>query len=235
VSVLGQKRPRFEQAPGELIRAGAVRDAALNVVILALAHCRGLSATRADMVVLKSFAEIRLAQRLAPGSKGAHRRLFAGLLPGPIADPPMPDAWLPSELGELGYQTVGVADGESFRLPELQWGFDRFTMLGHDAPAQLAALVNAIEPGRPFFAFANLVETRHAPGLVLSGQAAAAERVDAALPAFLSALPQNTLVVTCSDHGVCLGEGNCWGVRRNHEVHRDVFVARFRLDGEPWP
>jgi hypothetical protein len=217
------------------LHASAVHDAGLNVLVLTLSHCRGLTASRADMPVLKSFAEIRAAQRLARGSGSAHRKLFAGLLPGDSADPPIPDAWLPSELGELGYQTVGVGHDSCFDSPELLRGFTRFGQLDHEAPAQLAALLDEIEPDRPFFAFANLTDTRNTPNLDFFGQAVAAARVDAALPALLTALPENTFVVACSDFGLCFGEGNCWGARPFHPVHRDVFVARFRLDGEPLP
>ena len=216
------------------LRAAAIHEAGVNVVVLTLSHCRGLTASRADMAVLKSFAEIRRAQRLARGSGGVHRRLFAGLLPGESPDPPIPDAWLPSELRAHGYQTVGIGPN-GFWVPTLRRGFERLCELQLEAPAQLAALLEEIDHERPFFAFAYLIDTRNTPGLDLFGQAAAAARVDAALPALLSALPENTLLVACSDFGLCFGEGNCWGARPFHPVHRDVFVARFRLDGEPLP
>jgi hypothetical protein len=221
-------------APAASLRATDLHDAGLNVVMLTLAHCRGLTATLADMAVLRSFAEIRRAQRLARASGGVHRRLFAGLLPGRSPDPPIHDAWLPSELGTFGYRTLGVGP-DDFWVPALRRGFERVSELELEAPAQLAPLVEEIETGRPFFAFAHLIDTRNAANLNICGQVEAAARVDAALPALLSALPENTLVVVCSDVGVCLGEGNCWGERRFHPVHRDVFVARFRLDGEPLP
>jgi hypothetical protein len=229
----GHERP--EGPAVEHLRATAVHESGLNVVIVTLGHCRGLSASLADMAVLESFAQVRQAQRLAPRPAGAYRALFAGLLPGSRADPPVPDSWLPTELREAGYQTVCVGDDARFGVPDLNTGFERFTRLDRAAPEQLAALLDGIELARPFFAFAALVDTRYSKGLSLSGQVAAAERVDAALPALLSALPENTLVVACSDHGLCFGEGNCWGIMRDHPAHRDVFVARFRLDGEPLP
>jgi hypothetical protein len=229
----GHQRP--EGSPAELLRATAVQESGLNVVILTLGHCRGLSVSLADMAVLRSFAQIRQAQRLASRPAAVNRALFAGLLPGSSADPPVPDSWLPTELAELGYQTVGVGYDACFGSPEAIRGFERFTRAGREAPEQLAELLNGIEPGRPFLAFANLIDTRYTKGLDLFAQVAAAERVDAALPALLSALPENTLVAACSDYGPCFGEGNCWGMYRDHSAHRDVFVARFRLDGEPLP
>ncbi len=220
---------------GALLRGAAVREAGLNVAMITLGQCRGLSASLADTAVLKSFTEVRRAQRLGPGSAEAHRALFAGLLPGPIADPPAPDSWLPTELNQNGYQTVGVAYDPCFKDPAVIAGFERFTRIDHDAPGQLSSLVDQIDPRQPFLAFANLKDTRFARDMDLFGQVTAVERVDAALPAFLSALPANTVVVVCSDYGVCFGEGNCWGERDDHAAHRDVFVARFRLDGEPCP
>jgi hypothetical protein len=218
-----------------LLSATAVHEAGVNLVALTLAHCRGLSASLADMAVLKSFAEVRPAQRLGPTPVRAHGALFAGLLPGSAADPPVPDSWLPTQLRELGYQTVGVGYDACFGAEHMIRGFERFARLEREAPEQLEALLDGIESGRPFFAFANLMDTRYARELRLFAQVAAAERVDAALPTLLSALPENTLVVTCSDHGVCFGEGNCWGAHRDHPAHRDVFLARFRLDGEQLP
>jgi hypothetical protein len=221
----------------ELLRATALHDARLNVLMVTLGHCRGLTASIADLAVLKSFAELRLAQRLAPRPAGAHRALFGGLLPGPSADPNPPDAWLPAELGRFGYQTQGVGWDACFASDELVGGFDRFARLELEAGDQLGAAIEGIDLGRPFFAFANLMDTRHrvTRDLSLFDQVAAAEHVDAALGALISTLPERTLVVACSDFGLCFGEGNCWGRYVEHPVSRDVFVARFRLDGEPLP
>ena len=217
------------------LRAGAVREAGVNVAIITLRHCRGLSASLADAPLLKSFAEVRRAQRLGPASARAHRALFAGLLPDADPDPALPDHSLPAELCESGYQTVGVGQDPCFEDSELVTGFESFRRLDHDAPEQLAALIDGIDVQRPFFAFANLKDTRFARNTTLVDQVAAVQRVDAALPSFISALPANTLVITASDHGVCFGEGNCWGPRKDHPSHRDVFTVRFRLDGEPCP
>jgi hypothetical protein len=217
-----------------LLRADALRDAGLNLLIVTLADCRGLAASLADIAVLKSFAEVTRAERLAPTTFEAHRALFAGILPGPISDPPIPDSSLPLELGEAGYQTVGVAD-RSFNDRTLLAAFERFQRRAGEAADQFGALRQEIDLEKPFVAFAYLTDTCYAREWGFADQVGAAERVDAALPALLSELPANTAVIACSDHGVCFGEGNCWGAREDHPAHRDVFVACFRLDGGPWP
>jgi hypothetical protein len=217
------------------LRGAAIRDAGLNVLFMMLADCRGLAASLADIAVLKSFAEVTPAQRLAPTTARAHRALFAGLLPGSTADPPVPDSSLPVELGEAGYQTVGVAGDRSFNYRSLIASFERFTRRPGGASDQFGTLSQELDLAKPFFAFAYLADTRYSRDWGFVDQVAAAERVDAALPPLLSELPANTLVVACSDHGVCFGEGNCWGERDDHPAHRDVFVACFRLDGGPWP
>jgi hypothetical protein len=229
--------PGTQATSFELLRATALHETRLNLLVVTLGHCRGLTASIADLAVLKSFAELRRAQRLAPRPAGAHRALLGGLLPGPSADPAPPDAWLPAELVRLGYQTAGVGWDACFSSAELVRGFERFERLELEAREQLAAAMEGIDLERPFFAFANLMDTRHRPtrDLSLFDQVAAAERVDAALGALISTLPERTLIVACSDFGLCFGEGNCWGRYVEHPVSRDVFVARFRLDGEPLP
>jgi hypothetical protein len=144
---------------------------------------------------------------------------------------------LPAELQELGYQTTGVGWENCFQDAELVRGFDRFELLALEAREQLAAAINGIDAERPFFAFANLMDTRYREtrDLSLFDQVEAAERVDAALGPLFSTLPEQTVIVTCSDFGLCFGEGNCWGSYVHHPAHRDVFVARFRLDGEALP
>ena len=221
----------------ELLRAPALQQAGLNVAMVTLGHCRGLTAALADMAVLKSFAEVRRAQRLAPRTRAAHRALLGGRLPGPTADPALPDSWLPADLRQLGYQTAGAGWEVCFDSPDLIRGFDRFARLELEAREQLAAAMDGIDVEQPFFVFANLADTRYreARDLSLLGQVGAAERVDAALGALISSLPEWTLIVVCSDFGLCFGEGNCWGNYPHHPAHRDVFVARFRLDGEPLP
>ena len=218
-----------------MLGAAAIREAGLNLALITLADCRGLAASLADIVVLKSFAEVTPAQRLGPTTVEAHRALFAGLLPGPVADPPVPELSLPVELAGAGYQTVGVGGGRPFNNPSLLAGFERFARRPREAPDQLEALRREIDLASPFLAFAYLMETSYSREWGIADQIAAAEQVDAALAWLLSELPANTLVVASSDHGVCFGEGNCWGEREDHPAHRDVFVSCFRLDGGPWP
>jgi hypothetical protein len=223
------------EGQGPLVRAAALRDAGLNLLLLTLAECRGLVATLADLAVLKSFAEVLPAKRLGPTTQEAHRVLFGGRLPGAVPDPPLPDSSLPLELGEAGYQTLGAADG-LFNDQALVANFERIALTEEtEAAERLDSLRRAIDPGALFLAFAQLTDTRYQRGWGFADQVAAAERVDAALPRLLSELPANTVVVVCSDYGVCFGEGNCWGKRRDHPAHRDVFVACFRLDGGAWP
>jgi hypothetical protein len=64
-------------------------------------------------------------------------------------------------------------------------------------------------------------------------QAQAAAYLDRQLPRLLSALPANTIVVLCADHGDCFGEGGYWGHGVNHPKVFEVPLAVFRLDGDP--
>lgn len=228
-------RPLATAGPERLLQSSAIRDAGVNLFLMTFADCRGSAASLADIAVLKSFAEVMPAQRLAPTTAEAHRALFAGLLPGSTADPPIPDSSLPAELGEAGYQTVGVAGERTFNYRPLLAAFERFDRRAAEASDLLGTLSDELDLTRPFLAFAYLADTRWSREWGFADQVAAAERVDAALPRLLSELPANTTVVACSDHGVCFGEGNCWGEREDHPAHRDVFVACFRLDGEPLP
>lgn len=64
-------------------------------------------------------------------------------------------------------------------------------------------------------------------------QIEAAEFLDSRLPRLFSALPSNTVVVLCGDHGECFGEDGYWGHGFNHPAVLEVPLAIFRLDGKP--
>jgi hypothetical protein len=64
-------------------------------------------------------------------------------------------------------------------------------------------------------------------------QVQAAEYLDRQLPRLLSALPSNTIVVLCADHGEAFGEDGYWGHGVNHPTVLEVPLAFFRLDGRP--
>jgi membrane-anchored protein YejM (alkaline phosphatase superfamily) len=62
-------------------------------------------------------------------------------------------------------------------------------------------------------------------------QVAAAEFLDRKLGDLLSALPSNTIVVVCADHGECFGEDGYWGHGFSHPKVDEVPLAIFALDG----
>ena len=64
-------------------------------------------------------------------------------------------------------------------------------------------------------------------------QMEAAEFLDRRLPRLFSALPGDTIVILCADHGECFGEDGYWGHGVNHPRVLEVPLAFFRLDGEP--
>jgi hypothetical protein len=66
-----------------------------------------------------------------------------------------------------------------------------------------------------------------------SHQMAAAEYLDSRLPRLFGALPADTIVVVCGDHGECFGEDGYWGHGVNHPKVLEVPLAIFRLDGRP--
>lgn len=62
-------------------------------------------------------------------------------------------------------------------------------------------------------------------------QVEAAAFLDTRMPRLLSALPANTLVMLCGDHGECFGEDGYWGHGVDHPLVYEVPLAIFRLDG----
>jgi hypothetical protein len=62
-------------------------------------------------------------------------------------------------------------------------------------------------------------------------QRLAAEFLDRHLGRLLSALPADTTVILCADHGECFGEDGYWGHGVNHPCVLKVPLAIFRLDG----
>ncbi len=62
-------------------------------------------------------------------------------------------------------------------------------------------------------------------------QREAVEFLDRQLGILLSALPENTIVVLCADHGECFGEDGYWGHGFSHPKVDDVPLAIFALDG----
>jgi membrane-anchored protein YejM (alkaline phosphatase superfamily) len=62
-------------------------------------------------------------------------------------------------------------------------------------------------------------------------QVAAVEYIDSRLPRLFGALPADTIVVVCGDHGECFGEDGYWGHGVNHPKVLEVPLAIFRLDG----
>lgn len=62
-------------------------------------------------------------------------------------------------------------------------------------------------------------------------QVEAAEWLDAKLPRLFSALPANTIVVICGDHGEAFGEDGYWGHGVDHPTVYEVPLVMFRLDG----
>ena len=64
-------------------------------------------------------------------------------------------------------------------------------------------------------------------------QVEAVEFLDSRLPRLFEALPGNTVVVVCGDHGEAFGEGGYWGHAVNHAKVQEVPMAIFRLDGSP--
>jgi len=66
-------------------------------------------------------------------------------------------------------------------------------------------------------------------------QVQAAEFLDRRLGDLLEALPGDTVVVLCADHGECFGEDGYWGHGFNHPKVLDVPMSIFRVDGKPLP
>ena len=64
-------------------------------------------------------------------------------------------------------------------------------------------------------------------------QVQAIEFLDGELERLFAALPQNTVVVICGDHGECLGEDGYWGHGIGHPKVFEVPLAIFRLDRRP--
>ncbi len=64
-------------------------------------------------------------------------------------------------------------------------------------------------------------------------QVQAIEFLDGQLERLFAALPQNTVVVICGDHGECLGEDGYWGHGIGHPKVFEVPLAIFRLDRRP--
>jgi hypothetical protein len=64
-------------------------------------------------------------------------------------------------------------------------------------------------------------------------QVEAAEFLDRQLPRLFDALPPDTIVIVCGDHGEALGEDGYWGHGVNHPKVFEVPMGIFRLDGEP--
>lgn len=64
-------------------------------------------------------------------------------------------------------------------------------------------------------------------------QMEAAAFLDRRLPRLFSALPGDTIVILCADHGECFGEDGYWGHGVNHPAVLEVPLTLFRLDGEP--
>lgn len=62
-------------------------------------------------------------------------------------------------------------------------------------------------------------------------QIRACEFLDRRLARLFSALPAETVVIVCGDHGECFGEGGYWGHGINHPKVQEVPLAIFRLDG----
>jgi hypothetical protein len=222
-----------DSAAGAEIRADTVAAQGLNLLLLVYKDARFDVMGMADTPVLDSFAEVRSAQRLAATPADVHRALFAGMLPGPWPDPPLEDGSLVGDLGRLGYQTIGLGADPCFRDPLLGSSFEVFHRR-KSSEKTFAQLIRVLD-GRPFMALANLGETAFSRAEGIRGQLEGAARVDAHLPALLSALPASTMVVACSDRGVCFGEGGWWSHRPEHQVCREVFLAEFRLDGRPIP
>ena len=64
-------------------------------------------------------------------------------------------------------------------------------------------------------------------------QVEAIEYLDGQLGALFRALPDNTVVVVCGDHGECFGEDGYWGHGVHHAKVYEVPLGIFRLDGRP--
>jgi Sulfatase len=64
-------------------------------------------------------------------------------------------------------------------------------------------------------------------------QVESAEFLDVQLEHLLQALPRDTVVVVCGDHGECFGEDGYWGHGFNHPKVLEVPLSIFRIDGTP--
>ena len=66
-------------------------------------------------------------------------------------------------------------------------------------------------------------------------QVEALEFLDAKLGRLFEAIPGETIVILCGDHGEAFGEDGYWGHAVNHPKVHEVPLAIFRLDGAPLP
>jgi membrane-anchored protein YejM (alkaline phosphatase superfamily) len=66
-------------------------------------------------------------------------------------------------------------------------------------------------------------------------QVEALEFLDGKLARLFEALPGETVVIVCGDHGEAFGEDGYWGHAINHPKVHEVPLAIFRLDGAPLP
>lgn len=64
-------------------------------------------------------------------------------------------------------------------------------------------------------------------------QREAAEFLDSRLPRLFAALPPETIVILCGDHGEAFGEDGYWGHGVNHPTVLEVPLSIFRLDRRP--
>ncbi len=162
-----------------------------------------------------------------------------------------------------GFKTVGTGAMNWFRQLPLTSSFEQFRMLTHagaqvdylvhELPSSrpFFGFINLGETHDPF-QYAGKVRScpvrvqarRMAWPPVQSGavgrehdaywhQVEAIEYLDGQLEALFRALPGNTVVVVCGDHGECFGEDGYWGHGVHHAKVYEVPLGIFRLDGRP--
>jgi membrane-anchored protein YejM (alkaline phosphatase superfamily) len=162
-----------------------------------------------------------------------------------------------------GFQTVGTGAMNWFRQSSLTASFEQFEMLTNaeaqinyvlrslDTSRRFFAFINFGETHDPFHYQGKLkpcpvrIQARRISwppqesGLVgrkheaYWHQVEAIEFVDRQLDRLFVALPANTVVVMCGDHGECFGEDGYWGHGINHPKVFDVPLGIFRLDRRP--